>query len=485
MKKVKLIVAILIGATTFVSAQTAKHNYNVGLQVGSIHYDGELGGEFYKFNDIHGAIGITASKYINSLVDLGGSIKHGMIDRSSFETKIYDLNLFIKFKANNGKLMKEDAKFAPYVFAGLGDAISNTKNLATGETSKNVVDFNFPLGVGINFPLNERMNLNLESHYNYSFSDAYDNNTSMDYGDQFMYNTIGFSYNFSANKDTDGDGVVDKKDACPTVAGLAKFDGCPDSDLDGITDAEDKCPKMAGILKFNGCPDTDGDGVKDSEDKCPKIAGLATLNGCPDADGDGITDAEDKCPTVKGEVKFNGCIDSDKDGIADNEDKCPNIAGVKEMNGCPLPDSDKDGVADKDDKCPNVAGIKANNGCPEIKEEAKVAMQKAKEGLYFNSGSAKIKTQSYRVLNDVYTIMSNNPTYKLSIEGHTDNTGNAAKNLQLSKDRATAAKQYLVKKGIDINRLHSEGFGITKPIADNATKAGQAKNRRVEFSIHF
>lgn len=223
MKSLKIILAVLIGTTTLISAQTSKNEYNVGLQVGSIHYKGDLGNEFYKFKDIHGAVGVTLSKYITPLVDLGGSIKHGMIDYSNFETKIYDLNLFIKFKANNGKLLKEDAKFAPYIFAGLGDAISNTKDLNTGETSKNVIDFNFPLGVGINFPLNERFNLNLESHYNYSFSDFYDNNTTKDFGDQFMYNTVGVSYNFSAKKDSDGDGVADKNDICPTVVGLAKI----------------------------------------------------------------------------------------------------------------------------------------------------------------------------------------------------------------------------------------------------------------------
>lgn len=485
MKRLNLLIATLIGATSFVSAQTAQHNYNVGLQVGSIHYDGDLGGEFYKFGDVHPAIGITGSKYISPLVDLGGSFKHGMIDRSTFETSIFDFNLFIKFKANNGKLLKEDAKIAPYVFAGLGDAISKTTDLTTNTTGKSVVDFNFPLGVGFNIPLNERWNANVESHYNYSFSDFYDNNTSMQFGDQFLFNTIGVSYNFSPGKDSDGDGISDKKDACPTVAGLAKFNGCPDSDNDGIVDAEDACPKVAGLSQFNGCPDTDGDGVKDSEDKCPNIKGLTTLNGCPDTDGDGITDAEDACPKVAGELKFNGCLDTDFDGIGDNKDKCPDVKGVAEMNGCPLPDADKDGVADKFDKCPKIPGIKANEGCPEIKEEAKATMQRAKEGLFFNSGSAKIKTTSYRVLNDVYTILSENPTYKLDIEGHTDSSGDAAKNLQLSKDRAHAAEQYLIKKGIAAERLMAEGYGITRPIADNKTQEGKAKNRRVEFTIHF
>jgi hypothetical protein len=64
-------------------------------------------------------------------------------------------------------------------------------------------------------------------------------------------------------KDTDGDGIYDKDDACPEVAGLAQFNGCPDTDGDGIQDSEDACPEVAGLAAFNGCPDTDGDGIAD------------------------------------------------------------------------------------------------------------------------------------------------------------------------------------------------------------------------------
>ena len=138
-----------------------------------------------------------------------------------------------------------------------------------------------------------------------------------------------------------------------------------------------------------------------------------------------------------------------------------------------------------EDKCPNIAGIKENKGCPAIKEETKQVMTKAMEGLFFKSGSSVIQRRSYVVLDNVAKIMNENPSYKLKIEGHTDNTGNEAKNLQLSKDRAAAAKAYLVKKGIDVSRLTSEGYGITQPRADNASAKGRALNRRVEFTIEF
>lgn len=84
--------------------------------------------------------------------------------------------------------------------------------------------------------------------------------------------------------DTDKDGIVDSKDSCPTVAGIATFAGCPDTDGDGIADKDDACPKVAGLTAFAGCPDTDGDGVPDSKDKCPTVAGVAEDKGCPKVD---------------------------------------------------------------------------------------------------------------------------------------------------------------------------------------------------------
>ena len=86
--------------------------------------------------------------------------------------------------------------------------------------------------------------------------------------------------------DSDGDGVIDKKDKCPGVVGLARYEGCPipDTDKDGINDEEDKCPSQAGPASNNGCPisDRDKDGINDDEDKCPDVPGVAKNNGCPD-----------------------------------------------------------------------------------------------------------------------------------------------------------------------------------------------------------
>jgi len=81
--------------------------------------------------------------------------------------------------------------------------------------------------------------------------------------------------------------------------------------------------------------------------------------------------------------------------------------------------------------------------------------------------------------------MQENASYKLEINGHTDNKGDAVKNKELSQKRADAVKKYITTKGISENRMTANGFGDTQPIADNKTEEGKAKNRRVEFKVIF
>ena len=139
--------------------------------------------------------------------------------------------------------------------------------------------------------------------------------------------------------------------------------------------------------------------------------------------------------------------------------------------------------ADKDDKCEHEAGPASNNGCPELSEEEKTVLLEALEGVQFQTGKAVITRSSYTKLDNVYEILKKHPDFKLKISGYTDNTGNEQKNLELSDARAKAAKDYIVNKGIAANRINAKGYGIANPVATNATAAGRAKNRRVEFEI--
>lgn len=232
--------------------------------------------------------------------------------------------------------------------------------------------------------------------------------------------------------------------------------------------------------------DRDNDGVLDSVDACPDVAGKVELKGCPDRDNDGIADNDDKCPDVAGIAKYNGCPipDTDGDGINDEADKCVNERGVARYQGCPIPDTDKDGVNDEEDKCPSLAGPASNEGCPVIDEKIIEKVNYAETRIQFEFNSAKLKKSSYKSLDEVVAILKSDNTLLLSIDGHTDNVGDAAVNQKMSENRAAACKDYMVSKGIDASRLKATGYGSTKPVADNKTSAGRAKNRRTDMTIN-
>jgi long-chain fatty acid transport protein len=256
-----------------------------------------------------------------------------------------------------------------------------------------------------------------------------------------------------------------------------------DTDGDGVKDKDDLCPEVAGLEQFNGCPDTDGDGLQDSEDKCPNEAGSAKNNGCPDTDGDGFIDIEDMCPDVAGLEQFNGCPDTDGDGVMDSQDACPNEAGPIENRGCPLQDTDGDGVADAQDNCPNVAGAAENSGCPIVTAEVQKEITDLARAIYFKTGADAFTDETKIRLEGIDKILAEYPNSKFVVEGHTDNTGSDKINNELSQKRADAVRSYLIDNGFPADNIKAKGYGSSKPIGDNNSKKGRQANRRVEIYL--
>lgn len=179
--------------------------------------------------------------------------------------------------------------------------------------------------------------------------------------------------------------------------------------------------------------------------------------------------------------------DLDGDGVFDKDDGCPNEPGPKENKGCPWPDRDGDGIADKDDKCPDEPGPKEEQGCPKKYKLVVVTKEaiKIKQQIKFASGNAQIiGAISEQLLDEVGQALKDNVQIKkIRIEGHTDSDGPDDFNMKLSQRRADSVMSALIKRGVDPGRMEAVGFGETRPIASNATKAGKAENRRTEFNI--
>ncbi len=105
------------------------------------------------------------------------------------------------------------------------------------------------------------------------------------------------------------------------------------------------------------------------------------------------------------------------------------------------------------------------------------------DNVYFDTGKASLKPSSNKALNDLVSVLNLKTTMEIEIQGHTDNVGKDEDNLKLSQDRADAVKKYLVSKGINDKRITAKGYGPTRPVADNSTDAGKAKNRRTSLKV--
>jgi len=434
---VKIFITFLI--VKFSIAQTPENpwSFSVGANITNLlekDIDSKIG---------FGGPAISFTRYIGLGLSIGTQYSLGV-------SSINDVNLdYTSFdgiiKLNLGK-----NKFIPYLFSGYGltnfsDNDNDKGQFPSMESSRTILG-----GIGFDIAVSEKLKLNISSSYR-------SNNESGTYN--HLQNVLGLRYNFGAG-DRDKDGISDKKDACPDLPGLKEFNGCPDTDNDGLPDNKDKCPEEAGPEKTKGCPDNDEDGISNNEDKCPDDFGLLDNDGCPDTDEDGVIDIEDKCPDEYGET--------------DNQ-------------GCPLKDKDNDGVLDNDDLCPDVPGSKKNNGCPDdvkVKNEIVKTLNSFGENINFIAESFDIiGKKTINVLVEIKNLLINNSKINLYIEGYSSSDGSDNYNLMLSKKRAESVKSYLVKIGVDENRLEVVGYGESNPIGDNDNPMGRSINRRVQFKL--
>lgn len=428
---------ILFAAAAFaqVSSTNEKKPALIGIHFSAVDFttiprfkDRSQPRDIANLKDLDFGLSISYWKGLTSNIDFSlkasGFLHDYGFDRNPIRVEKKELGVELE-PSLNFQLFKEGAAFSPFLTTGVG------VGYYTGEFGAYI-----PAGVGL------QANFNSET---YVFLQA--------------------QYRFTLTKD-------DLKDHLFYSLGVAQSIGTPK-------------PKVVPPPPPPVILDRDNDGVPDDTDKCPDTPGLASLMGCPDKDGDGIADGDDKCPDVAGIAKYQGCPipDTDGDGINDEVDKCPTVKGIARYQGCPIPDTDNDGVNDEMDKCPTRPGPASNQGCPEIAKEVIEKVSLAAKNVFYATGSYKLLSKSFASLNQVADLMKADASLMLDIDGHTDAVGSDESNQVLSENRANSVKEYLISKGIDASRLIATGYGETKPVADNDTAAGRAKNRRTEMTV--
>jgi len=361
-----------------------------------------------------------------------------------------------------------DRAFTPYLTGGAGVAYLHYQG-----QSSSLHQTEFAGGMGFRIAVGENVNLRIEGR-DLRYKVPLIPGGPEDYRNQPEV-FAGLSFGIGGPpRDRDHDGVPDDDDRCPGTPPGARVDavGCAlDSDNDGVFDGIDQCPNTppGAVVDARGCPlDSDGDGVPDGIDKCPGTPKGATVDaaGCPhDEDGDNVPDGIDQCPaTPKGcLVNANGCpTDTDGDGVCDGLDQCPDSPpnAKVDQNGCPIIVSDKE---------------------TQLLETGMIRLQ----NINFDTGRSTILPESEPVLDEVGNILARWPELKIEIGGHTDSRGSAAKNAELSKNRARAVMEYLTSKfpELDPSQFTTMGYGASRPIASNTTELGRSKNRRVEFKV--
>lgn len=429
--------------------------------------------------------------------------------------------------------MDNMAQMSPFVTAGFNMTRTYDVPLGGGVVDYATAEYGGHVGIGIRRFMQENLALRVEGRL---VVDSYAEmlNATDEVGLTGMGQLlVGVSY-FAKNgppRDTDADGVPDRRDGCANTPRGATVDarGCPqdtdrdgvyngldrcadtpantpvdangctrDSDRDGIADNTDRCPNTptGTPVDANGCPrDTDGDSISDNLDRCantPRGTPVETTGdraGCPrDSDSDGVLDPADRCPSTPAgtPVDANGCPrDADGDGVWDNNDRCANTATGTQVdaNGCPVQrDADNDGVIDANDRCPATpTGRRVDtNGCPLAEMPAAVGQTMVLRNVSFAGGSNRLTPASRPILDQIATAILATPNSRWEIGGHTDSRGSLAVNNRLAQRRAQAVVDYLVTKGVSRDALVAVGYGPRNPIAPNTTLAGRAQNRRVE-----
>ncbi|HYQ85658.1 MAG TPA: OmpA family protein [Bacteroidota bacterium] len=483
-----------------VRAQDMKSAIGVGMDFGGVVPVTDVN-DHQRYPFARAFLRFYPEQHIGMEAGLGLGLLEAEQDGNFFSSTIYPVDARLLIQP------LREGKIQPYAFGGIGLMYFNPVDKSEMPLPRNSRDEYrrmapfVPLGAGAEYLVSDKTAVGIRGAYNFTFTDNLDD-VKAGNNDAFWSVTLTlFGFLESPNNDWDGDGLTNDEEKRlgtdphnPDTDGDGLRDGEEvkvyhtdplnrDTDGDGLTDGEE-------VLKYHTDPlkkDTDGDGLTDGEEVLKY--GTDPLN--KDTDGDGLTDGDEvlkyHTDPLKRDTDGDGLTDGDEvlkyhtdplnrdtdgDGLTDGEE-------VLKYHTDPLnKDTDRGGMPDGKEIQLGLNPLDPKDDVVIVDVGEKIIL----EGVNFQTAKTTLLPGSKQILDQVAKGLKAYPTAEVAIYGHTDNVGGAKYNMKLSLGRANSVKSYLVSKGIEPPRIVTRGYGYTKPIADNATPEGRAKNRRIEFA---
>ncbi len=299
-----------------------------------------------------------------------------------------------------------------------------------------------------------------------------------------------------AKADRDGDGIRDSKDRCPDIAGIKKHKGCPMSEADMAAQAAEEAriaaeaKAAAEMAAAKAKAEAEARAAAEAAE-AQRIAAekAAAAKAKAEAEKPKVTTTTTTTTTTKVQ---SGAFSHSHDGVTHSHQNSGDHVhlGQSAVTGTATAAEFKQGTGAYTHSHEGIGTHSHdNNGDHDHTSvvtstgpaSASSVFASAMEGINFRSGQDRFRSASYAIMDNVATVLKQNPSMNVTIEGHTDSQGASAANKALSQKRANAVKAYLVSKGISASRMTAIGYGEERPIADNKYADGRAKNRRVVF----
>lgn len=373
-------------------------------------------------------------------------------------------------------------KWNPYFYAGFGGLSYSVGTKPSVKSPKPVEESGFtgviPFGIGTEVKLSEEVILDLSAGFNYSLTDNLNYFKIDEFNDGYINLGIGIAYSQeSMNSDKDGDGLTKREEL-----ELGTDPRNPDTDGDGLKDGievkqyktdprkadtdDDGLNDYVEIIQYKTNPlkaDTDGDGLTDYDE----IMKFKTDPLNPDTDNDGLNDGDEVMKYKTDPLK----ADTDGDGLTDGDEV------LKYKTNPLIVDTDGGSVGD---------GIEVKRGTNPLDPKDDVPVEYVEKeysykNVYFGFDKSKISKKELKSLDSTIVTLSQLNDPQITVSGNTDSIGSDKYNMKLSEKRAIAVKDYMVKKGLNGDKITVEYYGKTKPIASNKTAKGRALNRRTEI----